>query len=107
MKIRIGNYLNVDKLRPELLAAVTGLQSCRIALNEHANRFMQLPQDKRKRQKAVEKLTALIEKLEEYLKNLDTSFFYSRKAGTGIGVFPLNQILDNCDQQAMTPPRNA
>jgi hypothetical protein len=92
LNTRIDNYLTVDKLRPELLKAVTGLSSCRVELQKHADRFLQWPWRRVDRREAVTLFVGLLHELEQYVLKLEEQGLQYRPAGTGVAVASLMEI---------------
>ena len=92
LRYRIDEYLHIDKLRPNLIDAIGGLKGIKGALQDHSERFWQLPGVKENKKEAVSTYVTLLKELEEYLTRLDTSFIQYRATGTGLGVMELNNI---------------
>lgn len=96
---RIREYLTVDKLRPELLKAVAGLDECSKALQKDAHRFLQWPWIRSNRRTAVTDFATLLQQLVQYLKDLDGRGLAYRPAGTGVAQASLHAILDHLNQR--------
>lgn len=90
---RIDSYLKIDKLRPELLGAIIGLDDCLKALENKSKKLLQWPWKKSNREKAVKDFASLLRDIKQYLEDLDGAAFQHRGAGSGVGVLPLNRLL--------------
>jgi hypothetical protein len=92
LNMRIGNYLDVDRLRPLLWRATAGLEQRSDALKENADRFGQWPWAKIDRQAAVKEFALLLDELVGYQEALEQEGLQHRPAGTGVAVMSLQRI---------------
>jgi len=100
---RLESYLRIDKLRPELLRATTGLDDCQKELENESQKFLQWPWKKNNREKAVKDFTFILKDLKQYLEDLDGAAFEHRVAGSGVGVVSLNRLLDRLKYISLEP----
>ena len=89
---RIETYLTVDKLRPMLQEALSGLKGCREALEKNADRFLQWPWKKDDRQQAIKEFTSLLGNLDLYLTELGKTGFGNLKYISGVGATALVRV---------------
>lgn len=99
LSIRIDQYLLVDRLRLALQTALTGLEDYRKTLQDNAERFLQWPWRKEKKQKAIQKFTELLIRLNLYLEALGQEHLKHRNSGTGVFVQQLIQIRYYLDSE--------
>jgi nucleoside phosphorylase len=81
LRARVGEYLGVDKLRPELHRVIMGLEECQKVLKTKANHFPQWSSTNKGRQETMSEFSELLGELMGYLKRLDYNGM--RISGTG------------------------
>ncbi len=101
----IGNYANVDSVRPELRDAIKGLHKrCKELQQKAASKF-QLPKVRRRRKNTVEELENVIMDLEEQLTKLEEEGLQFLKSGSGVGIIELSNIISLLEKQKSQPSK--
>jgi hypothetical protein len=95
LRERILNYLSVDDVRLQLDKAITGLETCRAALQENIDRWFQWPPTRKNRQEVLADFDRLFSELERYLRDLKVQGLEFRPSWTGVGIQPQWEMLEN------------
>jgi len=98
---RITNYLTVDNLKTELDRVSAGLEESEVAFRKIADSKLQFWW-KKDRETALVMFNYLLERLTDYLKELEDSGLQWRKSWTGVGIKwlkPIKELIDNLDPQ--------
>jgi hypothetical protein len=97
LKTRIDHYMSVDQLRPILLDALTGIESCRNALQRDADSFWSFHK-REERQDAIAHTVNVTEALDDYHQLLfefqRTELDDNRGHHSGVGIRWLVDIND-------------
>lgn len=93
LKIRIEEYLKIDKLRNKLIEAIAGLDFYQVAFEQKATSIFNWPWKKKDKKKAAQQFSETLKELNTYLKNLSEQELPFRAAGTGVGIEALFAIL--------------
>jgi len=99
LRLRIENYLAVDKLRPLLIKATQGIESCKEIWNADTNKWWNRPKIKGKKNRSLEEVNVLLEDLVIYLYDLDEQGLKFRRGGSGVGIKWLEYIIETLKSQ--------
>ena len=94
LRMRIGNYLHVDRLKQVIDDSVNGLEEYVNPLDDLANSMLRWPWKAGERADAVKEFRDHIERLNNYLTRLVQEELPERPAGTGLWANELIQLRD-------------
>jgi hypothetical protein len=103
LRRNINDYTGVDRFRPELRSAIRGLRKRSAELAQKADRRVQWPKIKRKRQNIVEDLNGVIDELDTLHDKLENEGLRYLKTKSGIGIVDLEKIVALIEQYKFQP----
>ncbi|VAW76854.1 hypothetical protein MNBD_GAMMA12-2595 [hydrothermal vent metagenome] len=91
---RIDQYINVDRLRPMLDSALTGLKNSLYYINQDASKYFQWPGKRLRKEASAESLSALIIETTQFMESLSGAMAFSSDNYVGPSGINMEELTD-------------